>query len=171
MGGDGYAAWLPLLIFAGVMAWRFRSLERARPLRLPLLWITPLTVTAAVGLALYAMPPSLLGWMALGAGFAIGGGVGMQRSRLMRLHVEGQGDGARVMMRQSPLALILLLGIFGARRLILPGGMTMGAAHPAANALIMTDAMLGLVLGMVVVSRLVLWQRARAIVAGHLMSD
>ena len=52
MGGNGYAAWLPLLIFAAVMAWRFRSLEKARPLRLPLLWIAPLIVGATVSLAL-----------------------------------------------------------------------------------------------------------------------
>jgi len=158
---------LPLLMFAGVMAWRFRSLEKARLLRLPLLWIAPAIVTAAVSVALYGMPPSLLGWAALAAGFAIGGGIGMQRSRLMRLHVEGGGDEARVMMRQSPLAL-LLLAVFAARRMILPGSMTVGAGHPAANAQIMTDAMLGFVLGMVLVSRLILWQRARAMVAAHI---
>lgn len=168
MGGDGYAAWLPLLIFAGIVAWRFRSLERARPLRLPLLWIAPLIVTAGVSVALYGMPPSLLGWAALAAGFAIGGGVGMQRSRLMRLHVEGEGREARVMMRQSRVALLLLVAVFAARRMILPGGMTVGAAHPAANALIMTNAMLGFVLGMVLVGRLILWQRAHAMVAAHI---
>jgi hypothetical protein len=168
MGGNGYAAWLPLLIFAAVMAWRFRSLEKARPLRLPLLWIAPLIVGATVSLALYGMPPGALGWMALAAGFAIGGGIGMERSRLRRLHVEGEGDEARVMMRQSPLALVLILVVFALRRMILPGGMAIGAGHPAANALLMTDAMLGFVLGMVVISRMILWQRARAMVANHI---
>lgn len=171
MGGNGYAGWLPLLIFAGVMAWRFRSLEKARPLRLPLLWVAPLIVTAAISLALYGMPPSLPGWVAPVAGFAIGGGIGMQRSRLMRLHVEGEGAEARVMMRQSPLALILVLVVFAARRMILPGGMTLGAGPEAAKALLMTDAMLGLVLGMVVMSRLVLWRRARAMVADHIFDS
>ncbi|WP_243840844.1 DUF1453 domain-containing protein [Novosphingobium sp. PhB55] len=150
------------------MAWRFRSLEKARPLRLPLLWIAPLIVGATVSLALYGMPPGVLGWMALAAGFAIGGGIGMQRSRLMRLHVEGEGGEARVMMRQSPLALVLILVVFALRRMILPGGMAIGAGHPAANALLMTDAMLGFVLGMVVISRMILWQRARAMVANHI---
>ncbi|MPS70701.1 MAG: DUF1453 family protein [Novosphingobium sp.] len=168
MGGSGFAAWLPLLIFVGVMAWRFRSLEKARPLRLPLLWVAPLVVSAAVSLALYGMPPSILGWLALLAGFAVGGGIGMQRSRLMRLHVEGEGDEARVMMRQSPLALVLVLAVFAVRRLILPGGMGVQGDPHAANALLMTDAMLGFVLGMVVVSRLILWQRARSMVADHI---
>jgi hypothetical protein len=166
--GTGWTAYLPLLIFAGVMAWRFRNLQKARPLRLPLLWILPLIVTAAVCLALAAMPPSGLGWLALGAGFAVGGAIGMQRSRLMRLHVEGEGADARVMVRQSPLALALILAVFAARRMLLPSGMTMRHTdHPSATALLMTDAMLGLVLGIVVLSRLILWQRARAMVAAH----
>lgn len=162
------AAWLPLAIFGAVMLWRFRNLEKARPLRLPLLWILPLIITAIVSLALYATMPSALGWASLAAGFVIGGAIGMQRSRLMRLHVEGEGQDARVMVRQSPLALVLIAGIFLVKRLILPGGMAIGPGHPAAAALLVTDAMLGLVLGTVVVSRFVLWQRARAMVAAHI---
>jgi hypothetical protein len=167
--GHGWTAYLPLLIFAGVMAWRFRNLQKARPLRLPLLWIMPLIVTAAVCLALAAMPPGGLGWLALAAGFAVGGAIGLQRARMMRLHIEGEGDEARVMVRQSPLALVLILAVFAARRLLLPtGSMAMqGAGHPTATALLLTDAMLGLALGMVVLSRWVLWQRARAMVAAH----
>jgi hypothetical protein len=168
--GHGWAAYLPLLIFAAITAWRFRNLQKARPLRLPLLWIMPLIVTAAVCLALAALPPSGLGWLALAAGTAVGGGIGIQRSRLMRLHIEGEGDDARVMVRQSPLALVLILAVFAARRLLLPGSGDMSmqeGGHPTATALLVTDAMLGLALGMVVLSRLVLWQRARAMVAAH----
>jgi len=165
--GHGWTAYLPLLIFAGVMAWRFRNLEKARPLRLPLLWIMPLIVTAAVCLALAAMPPGGLGWLALAGGAAVGGGIGLQRSRLMRLHIEGEGENARVMVRQSPLALVLILAVFAARRLLLPGAMAMGGDHSSATALLVTDAMLGMVLGLVVVSRFVLWQRAKAMVAAH----
>ncbi|WP_395333622.1 DUF1453 domain-containing protein [Novosphingobium sp. BL-8H] len=166
--GNGTAAWLPLVIFGAVMLWRFRNLEKARPLRLPLLWISPLIVSAIVCLALSVMMPSALGWASLAAGFMIGGAIGVQRSRLMRLHVEGEGDDARVMVRQSPLALLLIAGVFVVRRLILPGGMGMDASHHAATALLVTDAMLGLVLGMVLLSRFVLWQRARAMVAAHI---
>jgi hypothetical protein len=166
--GEGWTAYLPLLIFAGVMAWRFRNLQKARPLRLPLLWIMPLIVTAAVCLALAAMPPSTLGWLAMAGGFAVGGAIGVQRSRLMRFHIEGEGTEARVMVRQSPLALTIILAVFVARRMLLPSGMAMDqAGHPSATALLVTDAMLGLVLGMVVLSRLVLWRRAHAMVAAH----
>lgn len=173
MGGSGndMAAWLPLAIFGAVMLWRFRNLEKARPLRLPLLWILPLIVTALICFALSAMMPTALGWASLAAGFVVGGAIGMQRSRMMRLHVEGEGDDARVMVRQSPLALLLIFGVFVVRRLILPGGMAVGMSHRAASALLLTDAMLGLVLGMVVVSRFVLWQRARAMVAAHILDS
>ena len=166
--GNGMAAWLPLAIFGAVMLWRFRNLEKARPLRLPLLWIMPLIVGALICLALSAMMPTPLGWASLAAGFVVGGAIGMQRSRLMRLHVEGEGDDARVMVRQSPLALVLILGVFLIRRMVLPSGMTVGAGHPAATAMLVTDAMLGFALGVVLVSRYVLWQRARAMVAAHI---
>jgi hypothetical protein len=165
-GSAGWTAYLPLLIFVAVMAWRFRNVDKARPLRLPLLWIMPLLVTAAVSLALYGMPPSPRGWLALLAGLVIGGAIGVQRSRLMRLHIEGTGDDARVMVRQSPLALVLILAVFAARRLILPAGMAPGSSHTV-GALLMTDGMLGFALGLIVLSRLVLWQRARAMVAAH----
>ena len=165
--GNGMAAWVPLAIFGAVMLWRFRNLEKARPLRLPLLWIMPLIVTAVVCFALSAMMPTPPGWASLAAGFVGGGGIGMQRSRLMRLHVEGEGGDARVMVRQSPLALLLIVGVVMVRKLVLPGGMAIGSGHPAATAMLVTDAMLGFALGVVLVSRLVLWQRARAMVAAH----
>lgn len=165
--GHGWTAYLPLLVFAGLMAWRFRNLRKARPLRLPLLWIMPLIVTGAVCLALAAMPPGVSGWLALAGGIVVGGAIGMQRSRLMRLHIDGTGDEARVMVRQSPLALVLILAVFAARRLLLPAGMAIEGNHPSATGLLVTDAMLGFVLGLVVLSRLVLWQRARAMVAAH----
>lgn len=166
--GTGWTAYLPLLVFAAIMAWRFRNLQKARPLRLPLLWIMPLIVTAAVCLALAAVPPFGPGWLALAGGFTVGGGIGQQRSRLMRLHVEGAGPDARVMVRQSPWALGLILVAFAVRRLLLPEGIAVHEAHPSAAALLATDAMLGFVLGMVVVSRFVLWRRAQAMVAAHI---
>ncbi|MFC0203411.1 DUF1453 domain-containing protein [Novosphingobium soli] len=166
-GGRGLGAYLPFAVFAAIMAWRYFRMEKARPLRLPLLWIAPLLVTAAVCLALYGLPPSGFGWLALAAGFALGAGLGIQRSRLMRLHVEGAGNEARVMIRQSPLALLFILAIFAARRLFLPE-MAVQGPHPAASGLLVMDATLGLMLGMVVLSRVVLWQRARAMVAAHM---
>ncbi len=161
------ATYLPLAIFVGIMALRMMRMKKARPLRLPLLWIMPLFVTAAVALAFYGMPPSGLGWLCAAAGVVVGGAIGAQRARLTHLHIEGEGSKARVMMRQSPLAILLIVAVFIARRFVLPSGGMQESGHPAGNALLMMDATLGFALGMVVALRLVLWLRARTMVANH----
>jgi len=168
-GGRGLVTYLPLAIFVGIMALRMMRMKKARPLRLPLLWIMPVIVVLAVSLALAGMPPSGLGWLCLATGVIVGGAIGAQRARLMHLHIDGEGDKARVMMRQSPLAILLIVAVFLARRLLLPSGFQGGvqAAHPVGNALLMMDATLGFALGMIVALRLVLWLRARDMVANH----
>ncbi|PNU04914.1 DUF1453 family protein [Novosphingobium guangzhouense] len=165
-GGRGLATYLPLAIFIGIMALRMMRMKKARPLRLPLLWIMPVIVVLAVSLALAGMPPSGPGWLCLAAGLVVGGAIGAQRARLMHLHIEGDGERARVMMRQSPLAILLIVAVFVARRMILPAG-GMASGHPAGNALLMMDATLGFALGMIVALRVVLWLRARDMVANH----
>ncbi|MGF7152759.1 DUF1453 domain-containing protein [Novosphingobium gossypii] len=172
-GERGLITYLPLAIFVGIMALRMMRMKKARALRLPLLWIMPMIVIVAVSLALAGMPPSDLGWLCLSAGAVVGGAIGAQRARLMHLHIEGEGDKARVMVRQSPLAILLIAVVFLVRRLILPSGFQAGvhapahAARPVGNALLMLDATLGFALGMVVALRLVLWIRARNMVKHH----
>jgi len=173
-GGRGLVTYLPLAIFVGIMALRMMRMKKARPLRLPLLWIMPVIVVLAVSLALAGMPPSGLGWLCLATGVIVGGAIGAQRARLMHLHIDGEGEKARVMMRQSPLAILLIVAVFLARRLLLPSGFQGGGmhnaahpGHPVGNALLMMDATLGFALGMIVALRLVLWLRARDMVANH----
>ena len=172
-GGRSLVTYLPLAIFVGIMALRMMRMKKARPLRLPLLWIMPVIVVLAVSLALAGMPPSGLGWLCLATGVIVGGAIGAQRARLMHLHIDGEGEKARVMMRQSPLAILLIVAVFIARRVILPGsglqgGGTQASGHPVGNALLMMDATLGFALGMIVALRLVLWLRARDMVANHI---
>jgi len=158
---------IPLLIFAAVMAWRLRSLDRARPLRVATLWVLPALVLLLVGLALWGMPPRPTGWLALFAGLLVGAAVGAQRARLMRLHVEGEGEHAHVMMRSSPAAIILILAVFGLRRLLMPGYHPAVGGHPGGTAVLLTDAMLGLAVGLICAQRATLWVRSRALSAQH----
>lgn len=162
-----WAGYLPLLIFAGVMLWRFRSIHKARPLRVGTLWILPSFIVLAVGAALAGLRPGLTGWALVALGLLIGSALGFQRARMMRLHVEGEGRDARVMMRQSPAALILILAIFGLRRLLIPAVESGAGGHGSAGALLVTDAMLGFALGVICVQRIVLWRRASAIAREH----
>jgi O-antigen/teichoic acid export membrane protein len=155
--------YLPLAIFAGVMLWRLRTMDRARPLRLRTLWVLPVLFMVVVGFVFTSMPPKPWGVAAFVFGLAIGSAVGWQRARWMRLHVEGEADDARVMMRQSPAALLLVMAIAGFR-MVFKSAATNGAdqaAHLPVAALTLTDALLGFALGMIVAQRVELWRRAR----------
>jgi O-antigen/teichoic acid export membrane protein len=159
--------YLPLAIFVAVMLWRLRTMDKARPLRLRTLWVLPLVFVVLVGFVLAKMPPSPWGVVVIAVGVLVGAGVGWQRARWMRLHLEREGGATRVMVRQSPAALLLLMGIAGLRTLFrsATGASAMsGTVHagqlPVA-ALLFTDALLGFALGMIVAQRIELWRRAR----------
>jgi len=168
--------YLPLAIFAGVMFWRMRTMDKARPLRLRTMWLMPVLFVALVGIVLFGMPPKALGVGALVLGVAIGAAVGWQRARLMRLHIEGEGAEARVMVRQSRAALVLLMALAGLRTLFRSAtgaaqvSGAAGSAHLSAGALAMTDGLLGFALGMIVAHRVGLWRRAKALTSAQAAS-
>ena len=155
---------LPFVIIAIVMLRRWRSIDTPVPVRPGRLWIMPAVLLGVITAMLYALPPSPVGWLVFGASLLVGGAVGFQRARLMRLHLD-EGSGA-VMMRQSPAALLFIIALFLFRRLIMPqgGAEPVGAAaHPALP--LATDAALGFALGMVIGMRIELWRRAKALQA------
>jgi hypothetical protein len=163
--------YLPLLIFAGVMLWRMRTMDNARPLRLRTLWVLPVLFAAVAVFVFASIPPSATGIACFALGLAIGAPVGWKRARLMRLHVEGDGATARVMVRQSPAALLLIMGIAGVRMLsrsALDSGEVPGSrVHLPIAAVTMTDALLGFALAMIVAHRIELWRRAKALTHGR----
>jgi len=157
--------WLPLLVIAVVFAFRFRNLKTAKPFRPGGLWIAPIILTAVFVLLIVTMPPSPVGWLAIAFGIAIGAALGWKRGHLM--HLERDPRSGLLMIRQSPAALFLIIGIIFVRRLLSAGlGIDPSAAqdgHPAAAAILLTDGLLGFALGMVVTMRWTLWQRAKAV--------
>ena len=156
--------WLPLLIIAAVFAFRFRNLSKPKPFRPGQLWIAPLILVVVFSLLVISMPPSALGWLVIVLGLAIGAAIGWKRGQL--LHLERDPESGAVMMRQSPAALLLVLGIIFARRSLSAGlGIDPGAApgsDPSGVAMLLTDGLIGFALGMVVVMRWTLWQRFKA---------
>lgn len=168
-GQPVWVAWIPILVFAGIMLLRMKGMSKARPLRLPMLWILPILILVVIGFALSAVPPHGLGWGVLVLGLAVGAGLGLWRARLMHLHIEGEGTKARVMMRQSPAALLLVLALFAARRVIFSQmPMEAGdASHATVLASMLTDFFLGMAPGLVCGQRLTLWLRARDMITHH----
>lgn len=158
-----WQVWGPLLTIALVFAVRFRRAAVERPFDLERWWLLPLLFIGAVALLLSQAPPPLPGWLALAAAIPPGVLVGWRRGKLTRLRLDGQG---RVLQRTSPLAVLLLLGIVAARMAIrqLWGGAP-GDPHPPLAATLVTDALLGFALGLVVTTRIELMLRARALLA------
>jgi hypothetical protein len=80
----------------------------------------------------------------------------------MRLHVD-EATG-QVMVRQSPMAFLFILALFFARRLLVPAPSAQPAPHAGPPSLpLITDALLGFALGMVIGTQLELWRRAKQV--------
>ena len=152
-------ALIPFVIIAVVMALRFRSMSRERPLKLGTLWVVPALYLAIAGSMLFALTPRPLGWGLLLAGLGIGLGAGWHRGKLIRISRDPETGEFR--QKASPLAMLLLLGLvvlkLGARAIF---GDT-AAAHPSSGAMLLTDAFIGFALGLLSATRLEIYLRAR----------
>ena len=152
---------LPYVVIALVMIWRWRSISRPRPLRPALLVVPPLIVAVVAGLVLSVLPPVPGAVPVLLLGALVGAAAGWQRSRLM--HLERDAETGRVLVRNSPWALLLILALLAARKLFLwEAGIDLrgGGAHGAA-AMLAIRASLGFAVGLVWASRIELWRRAQ----------
>lgn len=160
-------SWLPLVVIAVVFAFRFRNLSKPKPFQPGQLWIAPVLLFAVFVLLVISLPPSAMGWLVIAAGVAIGAAIGWKRGHLM--HLERDPHSGAVMIRQSPAALLLVLGIILARRGVSAGlGIAPGAdaaGHMSNAAMLLTDGLLGFALGMVIAMRFTLWQCAKALPA------
>ncbi len=160
---------LPIIIIAVVFALRFRSLNKPRPFNLRRLWISPAIMLALVLVVLVSFPPTGLGWLAVLAGLAIGAVAGIKRGQLMQL--ERDPVTGKLLIRQSPAALLFVIAIFAVRRLIAFETGTDNAATVGPGgqippqALLVTDGLIAFAFAMVLLLRWTLWQRAQAIPA------
>jgi hypothetical protein len=156
-------ALLPFVIIAVVLALRMRSMSRERPLKMGTLWLVPAIYVLLVGSMLLTLPPTPAGWALVVAGIALGGVLGWHRGKLIR--ITRNEETGELSQKASPLAMLLLLALivlkFGARTMF---GDT-AAGHPSSGAMLLTDAFLGFALGLLSLTRLELYLRARRILA------
>jgi len=162
-GGNWAATLLPFVIIAVVVAFRFRSMSKERPLNPGTLWIVPLVYLLLIGSTLFALPPQPAGWGLAGLGVAIGAVVGWHRGKLIR--IERNSETGLLSQKASPLAMLLLVALvvlkLGARSIFGDSAV----AHPGSAALLLTDAFIGFALGLLSATRLELYLRARRIIA------
>ena len=145
------------LVIAVVLAFRFRRLSRARPLKLERLWIVPLILFLIAGLTLYQLPPHPGDWPWLILALAMGSGLGWLRGSLMKVEVDPQTHAMN--MRTSPAAMIFIVGLLVVRMGLRTTLAENAAAWRLSPALI-TDALLLLAVGLIAVQRIEIFIRA-----------
>ncbi|GAA4020327.1 hypothetical protein GCM10022280_20840 [Sphingomonas swuensis] len=146
----------PLLTLALVLAWRLRKPGRERGLSAWFLWFAPAAYLLVILVVAGLHPPSSAGWLLLVAGLLVGGLAGWWRGRLFRLRLD-EASGL-VLMRRSRWAVTMLVAIVSLRFLA-----NLWLAEGSRGALLLGDAMLGLLLGLVAVTRIQIARRAAAL--------
>lgn len=155
---------LPLVVVGVVLAFRFRSMGRPRPLNPRRLWIQPMVLLAFAGLVIGLNPPSMLGIALCALAAATGGLVGWHRGKLMR--IEHDPVTGQLTQSASPAAIVLLIGIIAVR--YVARGYFAGPTTPGtldAHALLVTDVLLSFAITMLSATRVEMGLRARAIIA------
>jgi len=157
--GNWLTTLIPFAVLAVVLALRFRSMSRERPLKLETLWIIPVVYSLIAGSMLFALPPPPIGWGLVALGLAAGLTLGWYRGKMIR--IERDSETGELRQRASPLAMMLLLALIaiklGARSIFGESA----AAHPGSGAMMLTDAFIGFALGLLSATRLELYLRGR----------
>ena len=145
---------IPAIIIGLVILLRFRSVGRARRLRLETLWIVPVLFVGITCAVLYQKPPTGLQWLYMGLAMAIGAAIGWRRGALMQIQVDPETHALN--QTASPLAMLMLVGLMVVRK-----GLQFEAGSLGFNALFVTDLLMVFALGLISATRLEMFLRAR----------
>jgi len=158
-GQPPHQSWVTIattvVIVGLVMALRMRKMGQMRPLKLETLWIVPAIYLAMTALMFWSLPPK--GWVAIASGAAliIGAALGWQRGKMMHIHVDPETHALN--QKASPAAIFFLIALVvvrsGAKAVL---GET-GAVSPA----MLTDPLIAFALGMLSLTRLEMYLRAK----------
>ena len=156
---------LPIAIIVIVLAFRFRNLSKPRPFNPGRLWLAPAFVAAAAAFFLISFPPSPTGWAVILFAVVIGTIAGIKRGQWM--HLDRDPATGKLLIRQSPAALIFVVAIVLSRRALSyelgAGGGADSSGHLPPSALLLTDGLMAFALAMVVAMRWTLWQRSKVV--------
>jgi NAD/NADP transhydrogenase beta subunit len=164
---NGLLAWAPSLapfvIVAIVLMIRFRTLRRPRRLRLGMLWIVP-TLYLAITVTLFvAAPPTPGGWVAIAIALPLGGLVGWYRGRTMAIEVDPVTHA--LSQRGSPAAMLFIVAIIAVRSALRAASESGEAAAWHVDATMATEVLVAFALGLLAMTRMEMWLRARRLLA------
>jgi hypothetical protein len=141
---------IPIVIIGIVMFFRFRTMGKARPLRLERLWIVPAIYLALAVLLFWEMTPHGLGWVWAGLAFAAGGAIGWYRGMAMKISVDPETHALN--QTSSPLAMLVILVLVAVRF-----GIRAGAGNE--DIALVTDCLVAFALGLLSMTRLEMYLR------------
>jgi hypothetical protein len=152
-----YSTIIVVLIMT-VILWRRNS--RPRQLKIERLWIRPVLFALIVSVTLTATPFPLdpLSLAVFTLALVVGGGLGWQRGRFMRIDVHPETHD--VTSRASPVGMIFIVAIL-ALRLLLRGAALESRSALGLPAAAITDGLILLLGAMIVAQSLEMWLRAR----------
>lgn len=149
-------------VAAAFMIFRMTRGQTSRPLRLEWLWVMPAVLLLATGALLWQMPPRGLEWLWLALAFALGGAIGWQRGRMMKITVDPETHDLN--QQASPAAILFLVALV-AVRYGLREGLSAEAEAWHLSAAFLTDVFVVFALGILSVTRLEMFIRARRLLA------
>jgi len=155
----GQQSWIgiavPIIILGLVMFRRIRSMGQLRPLKLETLWVVPTIYLVLAGLLFWQIPPK--GWIAIASiiALAIGAAVGWQRGTMMHIHVDPETHALN--QKASPAAMIFLIALVVVRS----GAKTLLGETHAVSAAMLTDPLIAFALGMLTLTRVEMYLRAK----------
>lgn len=151
------------LVIVVVMALRLRNMKRTRPLRIETLWIVPALYGALAVTMFSHYPPTRAGWLFSAVALLIGGALGWQRGKMMRITVDPVTH--RLNQQTSPAAMLFIVVLIGVRiaaRDLLAGS---GAYSLHLGTMLITDVLIALALGLFATTRLEMYLRAKRMLA------
>jgi hypothetical protein len=153
----GYA--VTAVVVVGLMAFRLRRMSQLRRLRLETLWVVPAIYLIFAGVMFYQFPPTAIGWAISAAALLAGAAIGWQRGKMMQIHVDPETHVLN--QKASPAAMIFIVVLIAVRmsaKTILASGVGTGF-H--VSAMLVTDVLIALALGLFAATRLEMFLRAR----------
>lgn len=151
-----------VVIFLAIFSLRMMRSRQQRPLKLEWLWVTPAVLVLLAGSLLWQFRPQGLEWLWLALIFAVGGAIGWQRGRMMTITVDPVTHDLN--QQASPAAMFLLVGLV-VIRMGLRSVLTEEASVLHLTVNFITDAFVVLAVGLLTVTRLEMFLRARKLLA------
>jgi hypothetical protein len=142
-----------------VIGLRLFRMRQTRRLRLETLWVVPAIYLLFAAFMYTEFPPTSTGWLICFGALALGGAIGWQRGKLMKIEVDPETHSLN--QRASPAAMLFIIVLiairFGAREAFAGGG---GYGFHF-NAMLITDVLIAFALGLFAVTRLEMYLRAK----------